>query len=148
MSNLPVKTTEDFIAECETMDLSALKEGSFLVAISQGDRNKPKFVSSSVRGPYNFTEMCEQVGMMWRDHQHHAKVTILEKDPEKPAAFLDENTSDYIECHWETIVTESVLDDLFQEDKEFTCRAGLTTDTEDDVRFKEKEEAPKEEDEL
>lgn len=128
--NLPVKTGEDFVAEFETMDLTPLKGNTYLVAINQGDRSGPKLVASSIRGPYTFEEMCEQVGMMWRGHQHHAKVMVLEKDPEKAAKILDENTVDYIEAHYEDIVTESMLGGVFDEIKEYTCKANLVDSVE------------------
>jgi hypothetical protein len=86
--------------------------------------------------------MCEEVGVMWADHQHHAKVTVLEKDRNKPSKFLDENTVDYIEAHFTDIVTEAMLDGVFDEEKEYTCRAGvLETDGSDDPRVP-KEEMP------
>lgn len=124
-SNLPVKTGEDFVAEFETMDLSELKNRQYIVAINQGDRSGPKFVCSTIRGPYSFEEMCEQVGLMWRNHQHHAKVTILDRDPAKAVSVLDENTVDYIEAHYEDIVTEAMLDGVFDEVKQYTCRANI-----------------------
>lgn len=123
--NLPVKTGEDFVAEFETMDLGDLKGRQYIVAVNQGDRSGPKYVCSSVRGPYSFEEMCEAVGVMWRSHQHHAKVVILEKEYDKQAKFLDENTVDYIEAHYEDIVTESMLGGVFDEVKEYTCRANI-----------------------
>lgn len=124
-NNLPVKTGEDFVAEFETMDLSDLKDRLYVVAVNNGDRSGPKFVCSTIRGPYTFEEMCEQVGVMWRNHQHHAKVTVLEKNPEKGAKILDENTVDYIEAHYEDIVTESMLGGVFDEIKDYTCRANI-----------------------
>ena len=140
--NLPVKTGDDFVGELETMDLSELKDKSFVVAVSTGDRNKCKFLSSTIRGPYSFEEMVEQVGTTWRQHQHHVKVTLLEKDPKKAAKFLDENTVDYIEAHYEDIIVESMLGGAF--DKDFTCRANVVeVDLSEDPRAKKEE--PKEE---
>lgn len=124
-NNLPVKTSEDFVAEFETMDLTDLKDRQYVVAINQGDRSGPKFVCSTVKGPYSFEEMCETVGVMWRKHQHHAKVVILEKEADKPTKILDENTVDYIEAHYEDIVTESMLGGVFDDVKEYTCRANI-----------------------
>lgn len=142
MSNLPVKSSDDFIAECEVMDLSDLKDKMFVVGVSQSDRSGPKFISSTMRGPYSFVEMCEEVGIMWAEHQHHAKVTILEKARDKASKFLDENTVDYIEAHFTDIVTEAMLDGVFDDVKDYTCKAGiLETSGEDDPR-KEKEEMP------
>lgn len=141
MSNLPVRSDENFIAECEVMDLSELKDKTFVVGISQSDRSGPKFIASSMRGPYTFVEMCEEVGVMWGEHQHHSKVTILEKDRTKAAKFLDENTVDYIEAHYTDIVTEAMLDGVFDETKDYTCRAGVLETTADDPRHP-KEEMP------
>jgi hypothetical protein len=123
--NLPVKTGDDFIGELETMDLSSLKKEQFLVAVNQGDRSGVKFVCSTVRGVYTFEEMCEAVGCMWQQQQHHAKVIILQKNATAAPKFLDENTVDFIEAHFENIIMESMLGGIFDEDKEYTCRAGI-----------------------
>jgi hypothetical protein len=141
-NNLPVKTGEDFIGEFEVMDLSSLKDSMFVVAVSNGDRNKCKFLASTVHGPYTFFEMCEEVGMMFKEHQHHAKVTILSKDSTKAPKFLDENTIDYIEAKYVDIVTEGMLDGVFDETKEYTCKVGINeADTSDDPRQPKTEDA-------
>ena len=130
--NLPVKTdTDNFIAEFETMKLDELKDKVFLVAVSSGDRNGPKFVSSTIRGPYDFYDMIEQVGVMWRENQHHAKVVLAEKDPNKKLQRLDQNTTDYIEAHYDNIAVEGLLEGVFEEDKEYTCKANILTDEEE-----------------
>ena len=136
--NLPVvQDTENFIAEFEVMNLDELKTKTFLVAVSSGDRNGPKFVCSTVKGPYDFYEMVEQVGTMWRNQTHHAKVIVLDKDPKVKQQRLDENTTDYIEAHYDKIVVEGLLDGAFEE-KEYTCRASvLEDDGADDPRPKQ-----------
>jgi hypothetical protein len=135
--NLPVRSDQDFIAEFETMNLDELKDKTFLVAVNSGDRNRTKVVSSTIRGPYDFYEMIEQVGCMWREHQHHAKVLLLEKDPKKQLRQLDENTTDYIECHYDKIAVEGLLEGVFDADKEFTCKANvIVADDSDDPRKK------------
>lgn len=141
MSNLPVKAGEDFVAEFETMDLSDLKDKLYVVAVNQGDRSGPKFVCSTIRGPFTFEEMCESVGLMWRTHQHHAKVLVLEKTGDKATKYLDENTIDYIEAHYEDIVTESMLGGVFDEVKEYTCRANLVQPELEEMLAKEKQDA-------
>lgn len=130
--NLPVKSGNDFVGEFETMDLSELKDKQFLVAVNQGDPNKPKFVCSTIRGPYSFEEMCESVGVMWKEHQHHAKVIVCQKDPSAAPKYLDGNTIDYIEAKFDEIITESMLDGIFDADKEYTCRAGVVEGPNDD----------------
>jgi hypothetical protein len=142
MSNLPIKSDDNFIAECETMDLSDLKNKSFVVSVSQGDRGCPKFISSTMRGPYTFVEMCEEVGMMWAEEQHHARATILQKDRKKTSTYLDANTIDYIEAHYTDIVTESMLDGVFDDEREFTCRAGILEADAVDNANKPQEELP------
>jgi len=129
--NLPVTQSEDFIAELEggNMDLSPLYDKSFIVAVSTGDRNKCKLLASTLRGPYDFPQMVEQVGKMYADNQHHAKVTILHKEEKKRASFLDAGTTDYIEAHWENIVFEATFETILGEEK--TLKAGIITDEED-----------------
>lgn len=139
-ANLPVKAGDDFVGELETMDLSELKGKQYLIGISSGDRNKIKFLPSSIRGPFSFEEMCEQVGLMWQEHQHHAKVIVCSQDMRKAAVNLDENTVDYIEAHYQDIITEAMLDGAF-DDKEFTCRAGLNEDSGEDNPLVNKQES-------
>lgn len=123
--NLPVKTGDDFVGELETMDLSELKDKQFMVGVSTGDRSKGQFLCSTIRGPYTFEEMVEAAGVMWRREQHHAKVILCQKDRSAAPKLLDLNTVDYIEAHYEDIITESMLDGVFDDEKDYTCRAGL-----------------------
>lgn len=122
-SNLPIKDTDSFLAENETMDLSPIKGESFLVAVSTGDRSKSKFLSTTVRGPYSYTEMLEEVGVMWKEHQHHAKVVILNKKRDARLKTLDENTVDYIESNYLDLITDAMLEGVF--DKDYTCLVGV-----------------------
>jgi hypothetical protein len=139
--NLPVKQGDDFVGELETMDLSELKDKQFLVAVNQGERGGVKFVCSTIRGPFTFEEMCETIGIMWREHQHHGKAIVIQKDFKAEPLYLDENTIDYIEAHFQDIITESMLDGVFDEVKDYTCRAGLVKgDNSDNPLAKDKEE--------
>jgi hypothetical protein len=93
--------------------------------------------------------MVEQIGVTWQEHQHHAKAMILEKDMKVRPKFIDENTADYIECHYSDIIVEEMLNGVFDEDKQFTCKAGLNDiDAEEDPRNKVQELSNIEEDEL
>ncbi len=129
---LEVNKDEDFIGEFEKMNVNALKDDSYLVAICQGDREKGKFMSSTVRGPYDYFEMIEEVGYMWQEEQHHAKVVIVNQDRDTPNKFLDTNTTDYIEANWQDLAAEILLQD---DDVEYTCRAGINeNDANEDPR--------------
>lgn len=125
--DLPVKK-ENFLAEVEVMDLGPIKDKKFLVAVATGAPDGVKFLCSTVHGPYNFTEMVQEVGDMWVTHQHHAKVIILEKNPNKKVEILDANTIDYIECHYSDIITDEMLGGFFE--KDFTCKVGINTEEE------------------
>jgi hypothetical protein len=118
-------TNDNFLAEVEVMDLSPIREKVFMVAVGTGAPDKVKFLCSTIHGPFNFTEMVQEVGEMWTNHQHHAKVIVPSKDSSKPVEILDENTIDYIECHYADIITEEMLGGAF-DPKPFTCRAGTT----------------------
>lgn len=113
---------KEFLAEAEVMDLSPIKGKTYVVAVGTGDPNKVKFLCSTIHGPYDFTEMCQEVGEMWVQHQHHAKVIIMEKDPKQKVLLLDANTIDYIEAHYVDIIMEETLSSF--EEKEYTCSAG------------------------
>lgn len=133
MNDLPIKKREDFLAEVEVMDLSHLRGGQFIVAVGTGDPSSYKLLGSTIHGPYSFVEMLQEVGDMWCTHQHHAKVIMLDKDSNGATKMLDENTIDYIECHYGDLITEEMLGGAF--DKEFTCKSGmLDDDSEQDPR--------------
>ena len=144
--NLPVKDDKDFIGEFETMDLDELRDKQFVVAVNTGSTDKGKFICTTTHGPYDYNEMIEEVGTMWKQHQHHAKVYILEKKREVRVKWLDANTIDYIEANWEELVMEGILDGSIEE-KDFTCRAGIIeADKEDDPRMIANEEDSEEDD--
>ena len=131
-----VQQEREFLAEAETMDLSPIREYSFGVAVATGDPNGVKFLCSTIHGPYSMAEMAQEVGDMWLKHQHHAKVIILDKNINGAVRFLDENTVDYIECHYNDIILEETLASA-PEDKVYTCAAG----TVEEVREEKKDEA-------
>lgn len=124
IKNLPVKKDSDFIGAFETMQLDELKDKLFTVAVSTGDPEKSKFITTTVHGPYSFIEMVEEVGYMWQEHTHHSKVIILDKNRDNNIKWLDKNTIDYIEANWRSLIMDSVLDGSI-ENKEYTCRAGI-----------------------
>ena len=124
--------SEDFVAECENMDLSDLLEKQYIVSVSTGDRNLCKLLSSTIHGPYDFLGMVEAVGTMWEEHQHHAKVTVLEPSTNKATRFLNEDTTDYIEAKWQQIITNAtVLGDYNDGAEDFTCKASAITGREE-----------------
>jgi hypothetical protein len=125
---LTEESKDNFLAEAAVMDLSPIREKQFMVAVATGQPDKVKFLCSTIHGPFNFTEMCQEVGEMWVNHQHHAKVILASKDSSKPVEILDENTTDYIECHYTDIITEEMLGGAFDE-KEFTHVAGTSNNT-------------------
>lgn len=122
----PVTQEDDYCAELDgrKIDFGHLVEKTFLVAVSTGDRNKPKLLASTMRGPFDFYEMCEAVGSMYEREQHHAKVYILEKSFEKGIGFLDCGTVDYIESAWKDIVCTGVLEQELFGEEEGTIPAG------------------------
>jgi hypothetical protein len=127
--DLPVKK-DNFLAEIEVMDLSAIKNGQFMVAVGTGDPDGVKFLCSTIHGPYDFTDMVQEVGDMWINHQHHAKVVICDKNQNERVKMLDGNTIDYIECHHTDIITEEMLSGAFDAPKQYTCKAGLVFEEE------------------
>jgi hypothetical protein len=141
MKDLPIKKSEEFLAEVEVMDLSALKGGSFIVAVGTGDPRKYGLLGSTIHGPYTFVEMLQEVGDMWSTHQHHAKVIMLDKDVDQQVQMLDENTVDYIECHYNDLIVEQMIEGAF-DSKEFTCRAGMMEDDGADPRKAKALETP------
>ena len=127
--NLPVTQKDDFIADFHEgeMDMSKLKDKQFVVAVNTGNRNKCKLLASSLRGPYDFYEMVEQVGYMYAKEMHHAKVTILSTNHDEPVQFLDSGTIDYIESHWKNIISEGILETSLCD---FTIEPGLLSENE------------------
>jgi hypothetical protein len=147
--NLPVKK-DNFLAEAEVMDLSKLRDKVFAVAVSTGAPDGVKFLCSTLHGPYNFTEMLQEVGDTWQQHQHHCKVIVLDKDVKNKVQFLDANTVDYIELNYADIIVEEMLGGAFSEPKDFTCQAGIVSEeSSSDPRNQQKVlTAPEDEDAL
>ena len=106
-SDLPVKK-ENFLAEAEVMDLSKIKDKVFAVAVSTGPIDGVKYLCTTLHGPFGFTEMVQEVGEMWVNHQHHAKVILMSKKQEEKVEYLDANTVDYIECHYRGVAFHKV----------------------------------------
>lgn len=123
MSDLPVANPETFVGEFEDMDLSELKDKTFLVAISTGDPTKAKFIPESVCGPYNFFEMIDVVALVHHEQQLHAKAMIPSKNFGEKPKVLDACTIDYIEAKHLEILTEAML--TGELDKVYTCKAGF-----------------------
>lgn len=136
MSDQPVTQKDDFIADFHEgeMDMSKLQDKQFVVAVNTGNRNECKLLASTLRGPYDFYEMIENVGYMHEEELHHAKVTILSTNPKEPVQFLDLGTIDYIEAHWKNIISEGILEAAI---RDFTMEPGLLSENE----LKEKEDA-------
>lgn len=137
MSQLPVKKDENFYAPAEKMDFSPLKEKIFVVAASSGDRNGGKALTTTIHGPYDFCEMVEAVGSMWKDCLLHAKPFILSKNPQDRVKWLDKNTVDYIEEKWEDIIAESFFENVLSDSQKYTCQAGVEEATAEEPAQKE-----------
>lgn len=122
----PFTQEDDYCAELDgrAMDFSKIQNKLFIVAVHTGDRNKAKLLASTIRGPYDFFEMVEQVGYMYAKEQHHAKVFTLEKDATTPTIFLDEGTVDYIEANWQEMLTTGLLEEALLGDDEEVIPAG------------------------
>jgi hypothetical protein len=126
---------EGFIAEFANMDLEPLRGKTYMVAVNTGPRDKGRYLTSTAHGPYEYLEMVEEVGYMWEQHQHHAKVIIMDKDRTKPIQFLDEKTIDYIEAHWQDLVAEGIIEDAILQQGDFTHTATiLSADKTEDPR--------------
>lgn len=125
---IPVTQDPGYCAELDgrTMDFTSLMDKQFVVGVHTGDRNKPKMLCSTMRGPYDFYEMIETVGYMYAKEQHHAKAFLIHKDPTKPVQFLDEGTIDYIEANWQDILTTGLLEEaLLKDDSGEAIQAGM-----------------------
>ena len=145
MSDLPVRKDDQFVGEFETMNLDDLRDKNFMVAVSTGDPEKCKYLCGTLHGPYEFTEMLDEVGSMWVEHQHHAKVLICTTDKSKRLDYLDGNTIDYIEANYEDLIMNEVMEGIVLND-EYTCKAGINEATDDeDFRFAKEDEGEEDE---
>ena len=134
MSDLPVIKDENFIGEFETMNLDKIKDKTFMVAVATGDPEKAQYLPGTLHGPYDYGEMLDEVGQMYVEFQHHAKVLICEKDRTKRMEFLDGNTIDYIEANFENLIMSEIMDGVVL-NPEYTCQAGINqADDEEDFR--------------
>jgi hypothetical protein len=113
------------LGELEEMDLTPLHGKMFGVGVSNGPRDGTKFVSSTLLAPLDFYEMVEQVSNIYKQQMIHAKVFILNKDPNKRMQYLDECTVDFIEARSEDLLMDALLSGDLLDKKEYTCRAGF-----------------------
>ena len=123
-----MSTADDFIPQLEHMDLGKLKDQTFAVAISTGDRDKSGLLVSTLRGSFNFSEMVEYVYDLWNKRMDHAKVVVLSKKLEDKLQHLDAKTVDYIIAKAPDILLEGIL----LTDEEFTCEAGVVVEVADE----------------
>jgi len=131
----PITQEGDFCAELHggAMNFSKIESEQFIVAVNTGDRNKQKLLASTIRGPFDFYEMVEAVGVMWEREQHHAKVFVLTKDFNEAPSFLDEGTIDYLEANWEDMVAQGILEaELIGYEDEDAIEAGTIGVNEED----------------
>jgi len=126
MSDLPTANPETFVGELHEMDLSELEDKVFIVALSTGDRAKPKFISESICGPLNFYEMVETVANVHLEHQLHAKAMIASKKFGEKPQVLDACTIDYIEAKYAEILMEALLTGELE--KKYICKAGFVSE--------------------
>lgn len=139
----PAQSDDQFIAEFANMDLEPLRNQTYFVSVNTGDRNKGKFLTSTLHGPYDFLEMVEEVGFMWETHQHHAKVIVADKNRNNAVKFLDQKTTDYLEAHYPNIIAEGILEDAIANAEPFTHTATiLTSQEENPIAPKQEEVVP------
>jgi hypothetical protein len=145
MSNqdLPVGNPATFLGETEVMQLDELKDKLFIVSINSGGRADGKFICETIHGPYEFIEMVDEVAVMWKEHQHHAKVYVLSKDKSEAPQWLDECTCDYLEAKHVDIVTAAFMEGVL-DPPEYTCKAGFLSAKEEDPRLTKKPEEQEE----
>ena len=123
--DLPTGDAETFIGEHEEMFLGDLADKVFLIAVNAGERDHHNFLCSTLRGPFDFLGMVESVANIWSDYNIHAHVLIAHQDFKKPSQILDECTIDYIEANWDQILMDATVTGDIDEEKEYTCRAGI-----------------------
>lgn len=123
-----MSTADDFIPQLETMDLSKLKDKTFAIGISTGDRDKNGLLVSTLRGAFNFSEMIEFVYDLWNKRMDHAKVVVLSKQMSDKLEWLDAKTVDYIIAK----APDILLEDILLTEQGFTCEAGIVVEKEDE----------------
>lgn len=138
MSNILQKANEVdcFLADSETLDFSDLLDKQFMVAVSTGKRRSTDFLPSTIRGPFLFTEMVNYVGAHWHENMVHSKVFITSKELETENVFLDENTTDNIECKYEDII----INVDFEIEQAYTAKASTFTKSDLINELEEKDE--------
>ena len=102
---------DSFVAEFHKgeMSLEKIKDLTFICSINKGDRNKPHFLCSQVRGPFDFYEMVNFIGETYKDFMVHGKAVSLTKTFEEQPLVLDAGTIDYIEAHYKDIIMDGIL---------------------------------------
>lgn len=135
VKELEVNKDPNFIGEFANMDLNPIKDKKFLVAVRTGDPEKGRYLPTTIKGPYDFYEMVEEVAHMWNNFQHHACVYFANKDRDKKNEFLDRNTIDYIEANYADLITEGLITGVFDDydPSHFDCTVGVNQVEDDEL---------------
>lgn len=119
-----MSSSDGFVPQAESMDLSELHDHTYVVAISTGARDDGRLLAKTMHGPYNFDEMIAEVGRMWAESQDNAKVYLLEKNPKNQSRWLDAKTIDYIQAKYVDIIMDRIIS---AESKIHTVSAGIVS---------------------
>jgi hypothetical protein len=111
------------IAAFENMDLTELKDKTFLMSIKTNKSDDVPYVSKLIKGPFYFYEMVEMCGQIWENQNRHPFVIIASKEFSEKIQFLDDDTIDYLETRWKDIVTDGFLTDILNGD--YSCKATI-----------------------
>lgn len=124
-------TAEEFMGEVDSMDLSALKDKTFMVSVSTGKRDSHLFLQSTIKGPFTYGEMVEEVHHICSGKGQHAHVLLTCKERNKKPEFLDECTIDYIEARYKQLIEELLFADIMGEEAtDYEYQAQIISDEE------------------
>lgn len=82
------------IKDNKPFDILNLRDKTFVVAVSTGPRDKTALLPTTIRGPFDFLEMLDFVGITWSKDLNRSRVASVSK--QNPPIFLNDNDIDYI----------------------------------------------------
>jgi hypothetical protein len=94
------------VQENKPFDISSLRDKTFVVAVSTGPRDKTALLPTTIRGPFDFLEMLDFVGVTWSKDLNRSRVASVSKLT--PPVFLNDDDVDYIlENYVDIILSET-----------------------------------------
>ena len=122
MAKLTTQEDTPFNVFTAKMDMRELYEQKFAVAVSTGNLDDYGLIITSLKGPYDFSDMVNEV-LRLHEQKDNAKVVLMSTNLEKKTKLLSPETIEYIQHNGADILLEETFG--LVDEKGYNCKARL-----------------------